>query len=190
MTCQTDSCLVEVLEEREGAIACQEIHQVTRNGVHSVKDASAAKNGMWLHLRPQHPRSTTNPCPEHRNAQSAGKRRVSALCERPLLLKQLRPQVPAVRDPVGVEKRRKRRGGCSSIGYHRARGAGSVGRRRGHRKACGGPAQSSAHIAAAYADRPQSQCCLAIQWRKAYILWGRWRPTLAFWSPICSAGRL
>jgi hypothetical protein len=73
------TCLVEVLEEREGAIACQEIHQVAENGVHSVKDASAAKNCMWLHLRPQPPRSATNPFPEHQNAQSAGTRRVSAL---------------------------------------------------------------------------------------------------------------
>jgi hypothetical protein len=34
------TCLVEVLEERERAVAGEEIHEVTWNGVHSVEDAS------------------------------------------------------------------------------------------------------------------------------------------------------
>jgi hypothetical protein len=62
---------------------------------------------------------------------------------------------------------------------------------RGSRwKACEGPAQSSAHIAAAYADRPQSQCWLPRLWRKAEFFGGRWRLVQAFWSPTCGTGRL
>jgi hypothetical protein len=52
-------------------------------------------------------------------------------------------------------------------------------------KACQGPAQSSAHVAAVYADRPQSQCCPPRLWRKADFLWCRWRLVQAFWSPTC-----
>ena len=63
-------CLVEVLEECEGAIACQDIHEVAGKGEHSVKDASA----------------------------------------RPLLQKQLRRQLPAMREPAGGVERRKKRG--------------------------------------------------------------------------------
>jgi hypothetical protein len=50
----------------------------------------------------------------------------------PPLPKQLQRQVLAVREPVGG-KRGGRTGGCSSIGYHCARGAGSDGRRGGGR---------------------------------------------------------
>jgi hypothetical protein len=50
----------------------------------------------------------------------------------PPLPKQLQRQVLAVREPVGG-KRGGRTGGCSSIGYHCARGAGSDGRRGGFR---------------------------------------------------------
>jgi hypothetical protein len=87
------TCLMEVLEECGRSVAGEEIHQVARDGGHSVKDASA-----WG-------RSCRGGC--------------SGRCLRSVSL--------------WGGKSGGRRGGCSSIGYHRAMGAGSVGRRGGDR---------------------------------------------------------
>jgi hypothetical protein len=65
-----------------------------------------------------------------------------------------------LRDPVGGEERRTERGLqlhwiplCYGRGLRWTSGGGS------RWKAREGPAHSYAHFAAAYADRPQSQCC-------------------------------
>jgi hypothetical protein len=56
----------------------------------------------------------------------------------------------------------------SSIGYHRARGAGSVGRggNQGGRLVKALLKVKSAYMAAVYSDRPQSLCCSPRLWRK------------------------
>ena len=82
------TCLMEVLEECERSVAGEEIHQVVRDGGHSVKDAST-----W-----------GSSCRDGRCLRSVS---------------------------LWGEKSGGRRGGCSSMGYHRAMGAGSVARRGG-----------------------------------------------------------
>jgi hypothetical protein len=88
-----ETCLVEVLEECESSVAGEEIHQVTRDGGHSVKDAR-----VWG-------RSCQGGC-SYRCLWSVS---------------------------LWGGKSGGRRGDCSSIGYHCAMGAGSVGRRGGDR---------------------------------------------------------
>jgi len=84
------TCLVLVLEECERSVAGEEIHQVVRDGGHSVKDAST-----W-----------GSSCRDGRCLRSVS---------------------------LWGEKSGGRRGGCSSIGYHRAMGTGSVGHWGGDR---------------------------------------------------------